>query len=552
MPGSLEGSILQPEVGVVCNRDASGISHHDVLSFVESFEVSFLVSNSGSIDCSIEFRIVVFTIVIAVGGVEKLDHVGSIVVVHYPSVTSNLIFACTTHRSEGSPLNFIDVHGDADFSKSVLEILSKRNVVTSFVGGVGDYRESFTVGIASFSKSFFSKLKVLFIIVADIGATVCSYSVIEEVAFIVNNARAHEVVSGSISALHYNVSNVLTVDSKRDCFTYKRIVERLLVDVHRNVVSTKDGIYIEVAAVLSSGKRGDFFGRNVFDHKSFTGIVSSISSGGILEKEESELIGNDLAVIPAANIVFVLLANDTLAGNPLNDLVRAVADIGRRIYSPAVSVSFNSCLLNGGHGSEGSKFVKVRARIRKNNGKGLSVFASFYVEVLGIAGLNNFVIAVNHSKYGLAVRSCKSRVNDTFEGILKVFSGEVTAIGPFKAVTHSEFPCKAVFRNSVALCLSRNYATVLIDDEKSFKKSDEHVTTIDCAVKSGVKGLGVRSDLNSDVGKFIFLLRCGVFSILCRFSRFLSASCERKNHNKSEKKSNEFVHFHFVFSFFLF
>ena len=219
---------------------------------MESIKVSLGIGNLGLINSGVESLAVVFAVVVAVGRIEQLDHIGSVVVVHDPTVTSHLIVTGAALRSEGRPVNNIDLHGDAKLLLvDLLKILSNSLVVAGIVGRISDGREALTVGIACLCESLLSLGEVSLIVLADIGAAaVCCDSVVKEHAVAaVNDAGSDIVVSRAVGTLHDSVGNILTVNSKAESLTDIDIVEGSLIKIHAEVISAEGRIDIEVAAV---------------------------------------------------------------------------------------------------------------------------------------------------------------------------------------------------------------------------------------------------------------------------------------------------------------
>ena len=395
-------------------------------------------------------------------------------------------------------------------------------MVTGIIGQISDGREALTVGIACLCESLLSLCNVGLIILADIGAAaVCRDRVVDEHTLVVNYAGADKVVSRGVGALHDGVRNILTVTNKAESLADIDVVEGSLLIVHVEIVGAENGIDIEVAAVGCLLETRDFLGGNILYHESLTAGVSGIGSVGIVGKEEGKLLGNDLAVVPAALIVGVLLADDALAGSPLGDHVGAVADIGLGLGCPFVAVLFNGSLLNGAHGAESNDLVEVRAGICKLDGESLAVLAGLDIELVTIglcgrfAGLligvtRSIQIAFDHADNGLAVGCADIGIGKSLHGVLEVLGVELGAIGPLQAVTHGEGPGETVGADSVGLSLSGLNLVVFVDYKQCLKQSDEHIAAIDCTVKCRIESFRVGTDLNSDVvGLLLFFLLAG-------------------------------------------
>ena len=175
MPCALEAGALEPEVVVVSNRDKSVIFAYDLLCLVESGKVSSLIGNLRVVHSLIKRRVVVLTVVVAVGGNKQLDHIGCVIVVHNPTVTSHFVLTGAALGCEGRPVNNVNIHSDAEILINLLQILSNSLMVACIVGRIGDGREALAFGIACLCKSLFSFFKVSLVILADIGlAAVCS------------------------------------------------------------------------------------------------------------------------------------------------------------------------------------------------------------------------------------------------------------------------------------------------------------------------------------------------------------------------------------------
>lgn len=272
------------------------------------------------------------------------------------------------------------------------------------------------------------------------------------------------MIPRGVGALHDGVRNILTVNNKAESLTDIDVVEGSLLIVHAEIVGAEIGVDIEVAAVGCLLEARDFLGGNILYHESLAAGVSGIRSGRILEKEEGKLLGNDLAVIPAALIVGVLLAYDLLAGSPLGDHVGAVADIGLGLGCPFVAVLFNGSLLNGAHGAESNDLVEVRAGICKLDGESLAVLAGLNIELIAIGLCGRFAfligvtrsiqIAFDHADNSRAVGGADIGIGNSLHGVLEVLGVELGAVGPLQAVTHGEGPGETVGADSVGLSLS--------------------------------------------------------------------------------------------------
>ena len=284
------------------------------------------ISNLGSLHSSIEVRVGVLTIIVAVVGAEHLDHVGRIVVVHDPAVTGNIVLACTASSGEGRPLHLADAQSDAQIAPSLLQVLCQRHMVAGIVGAVLDGGVALAIGVASLFQQLLSLGHICLVVSCNVGRTaVC---VVVEVALLVHDARADNVGSSRVGALHDGVGNVVAVDSQSQSLADLGILEGIALQVHADVVGAQNGVNIEVAAVLCLGQAGDLVGGHVLDQDSLAAVISSEGSGRVLQQQQGDAVGNDLGVIPAANVVGVLGQNDTLGGSPLGDHVGAVGDEG--------------------------------------------------------------------------------------------------------------------------------------------------------------------------------------------------------------------------------
>ena len=525
VPSALQRGALQPEVGVVSNGDGSGVLHQDVLSLVQLLEVDSLVSDLGSLNGGIELRVVVLTIVVAVGGAEQLDHVGRIVVVHDPAVTADIIVAGAAQGQEAGPLDLVDVHGDTQVAPSLLDVLSNGDVVTGIVSAVGDGGEAFAIGITSLSQQALGFLEVCLVVIADVA--LAAVGVVVEHAGLIDDAGANEVVSRLVGALHDGVGNVVTVDGQAQSLTDLGIRERLALVVQADVVGAQDGVDIEVAAVLSLGQAGDLIGGNVLDQLGRTAVVSGVGSAGVLQQEEGDGVRDDLAGIPATNIVGVLAQNDTLGGGPLGDHVGAVADEGIGLGAPGIAVSLNGGLLDRAHSGKSAELVKVGAGVRQLNGQGLAVLAGMDVQGIpvGIGGgvavcigvADGIVITVDHADNGLAVGGSGVGAGQTLEGVLEILSGQVRTIAPLQAVLHGEGPGQAVLADFRQFSLAGNNLVVLVDQQQGLEGGDDGVGTVDGSVQGRVQGRGVGAELD---GKAV----CGSAGSLGGFGGFCGRS----------------------------
>ena len=131
--------------------------------------------------------------------------------------------------------------------------------------------------------------------------------------------------------------------------------------------------------VFFAGEARNFFGRNILDELSRAAVVSRKRSAGIFKKQERKSVGNDLGVIPTADIVRVLLANDAFVGRPFTDHVRTVANVGLRLDCPCIAVCGDGSFVDRAEGSECGELIKVRAGISENDGKSFAVFACLNV-----------------------------------------------------------------------------------------------------------------------------------------------------------------------------
>ena len=407
-------------------------------------------------------------------------------------------------------------------------------MVTDIIGRISDGREALTVGIACLCESLLSLCNVGLIILADIGAAaVCRDRVVDEHTLVVNYAGADKVISRGVGALHDGVRNILTVNNKAESLTDIDVVEGSLLIVHAEIVGAEIGVDIEVAAVGCLLEARDFLGGNILYHESLAAGVSGIRSGRILEKEEGKLLGNDLAVIPAALIVGVLLAYDLLAGSPLGDHVGAVADIGLGLGCPFVAVLFNGSLLNGAHGAESNDLVEVRAGICKLDGESLAVLAGLNIELIAIGLCGRFAfligvtrsiqIAFDHADNSRAVGGADIGIGNSLHGVLEVLGVELGAVGPLQAVTHGEGPGETVGADSVGLSLSGLNLVVFVDYKQCLKQSDEHIAAIDCTVKCRIESFRVGTDLNSDVVGLLLLF------LLAGAENCYSRNCKHQN-----------------------
>ena len=394
------------------------------------------ISNLGSLDCSIEVGVGVLTIVVAVAGAEQLDHVGRIVVVHDPAVTGNIVLACTTSGGEGGPLHLVDGQGDAQIAPSLLQVLCQRHMVAGSVGAVLDGGVALAIGVASLFQQLLSLGHICLVVSCNVGRTaVC---VVVEVTVLVHDARADNVGSSRVGALHDGVGNVVAVDSQSQSLADLGILEGIALQVHADVVGAQNGVNIEVAAVLCLGQAGDLVGGHVLDQDSLTAVVSSEGSGRVLQQQQGDAVGNDLGVIPAANVVGVLGQHDALGRGPVGDHVGAVGHEGLSGGAPAVAVCLNSCLLHRAHSCECGHLVEVGAGISQNDGQGLAVIACLNVQSIGvglcsgvavcIGEAGSCVVAVDHAQAGRCIGSSGSRISHTLEAVLEVLSSQVGAV----------------------------------------------------------------------------------------------------------------------------
>ena len=453
------------------------------------------ISNLGSLDCSIKVSVGVLTIVVAVVGAEQLDHVGRIVVVHDPAVTGNIVLACTTSGGEGGPLHLVDGQGDAQIAPSLLQVLCQRHMVTGIVGAVLDGGVALAIGVASLFQQLLSLGQICLVVISNVGrAAVC---VVVEVTVLVHDARADNVGSSRVGALHDGVGNVVAVDGQSQSLADLGILEGIALQVHADVVGAQNGVNIEVAAILCLGQAGDLVGGHVLDQDSLTAVVSSEGSGRVLQQQQGDGVRDDLGVIPAANVVGVLGQHDALGRGPVGDHVGAVGDEGLSGGAPAVAVCLNSCLLHRAHSCECGHLVEVGAGISQNDGQGLAVVACLDVQSIGITGLC-CVKTIDHAQAGCCVGSCGIRVCHTLEAVLEVLSSQVGAVAPLQAVTHGEGPGQAVLACFPALSLAADHFVVLVDQQQGLEDGDDGVRGINSGVQSRIQGLGVGAVLDGE------------------------------------------------------
>ena len=462
------------------------------------------ISNLGSLHSSIEVSVGVLTIVVAVAGGEQLDHVGRIVVVHDPAVTGNIVLTCTASSGEGRPLHLVDGQGNTQIAPSLLQVLCQRHMVAGIVGAVLDGGVALAIGVASLFQQLLSLGHICLVVISNVGRA--AVRVIVEVALRVHDARADQVGSSRVGALHDGVGNIVAVDSQSQSLTDLGILEGIMLQVQADVVGAQNGVNIEVAAVLCLGQAGDLVGGHVLDQDSLAAVVSCIASGRVLQQQQGDGVRDDLGAVPAANVVGVLGQDDTLGGGPLGDHVGAVGDEGLSGGAPCIAVGLNGSLLHRAHGCECSHLVEVGAGVGQHDGQGLAVVACLNVQSIGvglrggvavcIGEAGSFFKAVDHAQAGLCIGSSGIGVDHTLEGVLKVLSGQVGAIAPLQAVTHGEGPSQAVLACFPALSLAANNFVVLVDDQQGLEDGDDGVGAINSAVQRGIQSLGVGAVLD--------------------------------------------------------
>ena len=379
-------------------------------------------------------------------------------------------------------------------------------MVAGVVGAVLDGGEALAVRVTGLGQQALGLLEVGVVVVADVA--LAAVGVVVEHAGLIDDAGADEVVSGLVGALHDGVGNVVTVDGQAQSLADLGIRERLALVVQGDVVGAQDGVNVEVAAVLGLGQAGDLIGGDVLDELCLTAVVGGVSSAGVLKQEQGDVLGNDLAGIPAAVVVGVLRQHDALGRHPIRDVVGAVADEGVGLRAPGIAVGLNSSLLHGAHSREGAELIEVGAGIGQLDSQGLAVLAGVDVQgvPVGIGGgvavcigvADGSLIAVDHADNGLAVGGCGVGAGQTLEGVLKVLRSQVGAVAPLQAVLHGEGPGQAVLGDLGQLCLAGNDFVVLVDEQQRLKGGDDGVGTVDRAVQRGVQGLGVRSELDGE------------------------------------------------------
>ena len=453
------------------------------------------ICNLGSLHSSIEVSVGVLTIVVAVVGAEQLDHVGRLVVVHDPAITGNIVLACTTSSGEGRPLHLADGQGNAQITPDLLQVLCQRHMVAGIVGAVLDGGVALAIGIASLFQQLLSLGHICLVVISNVGRT--AVRVIVEVALRVHDARADQVGSSRVGALHDGVGNVVAVDSQSQSLADLGILEGIALQVHADVIGAQNGVNIEVAAVLCLGQAGDLVGGHVLDQDSLAAVISSEGSGRVLQQQQGDAVGNDLRAIPAANVVGVLGQNDTLGGGPLGDHVGAVGDEGLSGGAPCIAVGLNGSLLHRAHGCESSHLVEVGAGVGQHDGQGLAVVACLDVQSIGITGLC-CVKTIDHAQAGRCIGSSGIRVSHTLEAVLEVLSSQVGAIAPLQTVTHGEGPGQAVLAFFPALSLATNNFVVLVDDQQGLEDGDDGVGAINSAVQRGIQSLGVGAVLDGE------------------------------------------------------
>ena len=145
MPAADDLRTLQIEIGVVGNRNAACGVHDNILCLMQSRGALFHIhGRTGSIDGSVKIRIVVLAVVVAVGGIEQLDHVGRIAVIADPAVAGCLIVTGAAHRCEGCPFHDFDRNIDADLLPGFLQIFGNDLMIAGVIGRIGNLQ----IGIA--------------------------------------------------------------------------------------------------------------------------------------------------------------------------------------------------------------------------------------------------------------------------------------------------------------------------------------------------------------------------------------------------------------------
>ena len=527
--------------------------------------VDGLIGDLGGLDGGVELGVAVLTVVVAVAGGEQLQHVGSVVVVHDPTVTADVVVTGAAQGQEAGPVDLVDVHGDAQLTPGLLQVLRNGDVVAGVVGAVGDGGEAFAVGVTGLSQQALGLLQVGLVVLADVGLAAVGV-VDEHGAFLsIHDAGADDVVGGAVGALHDDVGHVVAVDGQAQSLAHAHIGERLTLVVQADVVGAQDAVHVEVAAVLGLGQAGDLIGGNVLDQLGLTAVVSGVGSAGVLQEQEGDVVRDDLAGIPAANVVGVLGEHDALAGGPVGDHVRTVADEGVGAGAPAVAVGLNGGFLHGRQSGESSQLVKVGAGVAQGNSQGLAVLAGDDLQGVGVGIGGGVAVGVrialglveagDHAHSGRGVGSGGVGIRHTLEAVLEVLGGQVRAIAPLQAVTHGEGPGQAVRADFVALCLAGDDIVVLIDQQQGLENGDDGVGTVNGAVQRGVQGLRVRSVLDGESGTG----RGGFGSGFC--SSTLSAlgsgsaagagggtaGSQRCSHAAGNRHSDKFLHLHVVF-----
>ena len=525
---------------------------------MQLLEVSSLVSNAGILNDLVELGVGVLAVVVAVVGGEQFQHVGGIVVVHGPTVTADIVVTGAAHGDEAGPLDLVDVHGDAQLTPSLLQVLGNGDVVAGIVGAVGDGGEALAIRVTGLSQQALGLLEVGRVVIADVG--LAAVGVVHEVAVRVHDAGAYQSGSGGVDALHDGVGNVVAVDGQAQSLTDADIGEGLFLIVQGDVVGAHDLVQVEVAAVLGSGQAGDLIGGDVLDQLGLAAVVSSVGSAGILQQQQGDGVRDDLAGIPAANVVGVLAQNDTLGGDPLGDHVGAVADVGVRLGAPGIAVGLHGSLLYRRSGHEGSQLIKVGAGVRQLDGQGLAVLAGMDVQgiPIGVGGgvavcigvADGILVAVDHADNSLGIGGGGVRVGQALEAVLKVSSGQVRAVAPLQAVTHMERPGQAVVADFVALGLAGLDFVVLVDDEQGLLDGDEGVAAVDGSVQGRVQGLGVGAELDGKTGGTCF----GSVSSLAGSVGGAgacggTAGSQRHSQSASHSSCSNVAHFHDAFSF---
>ena len=379
-------------------------------------------------------------------------------------------------------------------------------MVAGIVGAVLDGGVALAIGIASLFQQLLSLGHICLVVSCNVGRTaVC---VVVEVALRVHDARADQVGSSRVGALHDGVGNVVAVDSQSQSLADLGILEGIALQVHADVIGAQNGVNIEVAAILCLGQAGDLVGGHVLDQDSLAAVISSEASGRVLQQQQGDAVGNDLRAIPAANVVGVLGQNDTLGGGPLGDHVGAVGDEGLSGGAPCIAVGLNGSLLHRAHGCECSHLVEVGAGVGQHDGQGLAVVACLDVQRIGVGLCSGVAVCIgeagscvktiDHAQAGLCVGSCGVGVDHTLEGVLEVLSGQVGAIAPLQAVTHGEGPGQAVLACFPALSLATNNFVVLVDDQQGLEDGDDGVGAINSAVQRGIQSLGVGAVLDGE------------------------------------------------------